>query len=115
MRNAHRDVLHSKRIRNLPGLTHQRQARPPAPLPHHLHVHPSHPPAAPPPPCRPPSTSTHLTPRLQPVPNAFIAASFTANRPAYRSYLFLNCSQYATSSSVYTRRKNLSLCDSITS
>src|SRR5216684_6895388 len=61
------------------------------------------------------SKSTHLTPRLQPVPSAFIAASFTANRPAYRSYLFLNCSQYATSSSVYTPRRNLSLCDSITS
>src|SRR6266851_1923987 len=68
-----------------------------------------------PPVSRTTSKSTHLTPRLQPVPSAFIAASFTANRPAYRSYLFLNCSQYATSSSVYTRRRNLSLCDSITS
>src|SRR5262249_841327 len=46
------------------------------------------------------STSTHRTPRLHPVPSAFIAASFTAKRPAYRSYLFLNCSQYARSFSV---------------
>ena len=51
------------------------------------------------------SMSTHRTPRLQPVPNAFIAASFTANRPAYRSYLSLNCSQYSLSSSVKIRRK----------
>jgi hypothetical protein len=46
------------------------------------------------------SRSTHRTPRRHPVPSAFIAASFAANRPAYRSYLFLNCSQYALSLSV---------------
>jgi len=46
------------------------------------------------------SKSTHRTPRRQPVPSAFIAASFAANRPAYRSYLFLNCSQYALSRGV---------------
>src|SRR5208283_4132112 len=61
------------------------------------------------------STSTQRTPRLQPVPSAFMAASFTAKRPAYLSYLFLNFSQYATSSGVYTRRRNLSRCASITS
>ena len=43
------------------------------------------------------SKSTHFTPRRQPVPKAFIAASFAANRPAYRSYLFLNRSQYSRS------------------
>ncbi len=46
------------------------------------------------------SKSTHRTPRRHPVPSAFIAASFAANRPAYRSYLFLNFSQYALSRSV---------------
>src|SRR6266704_2006166 len=54
------------------------------------------------------SKSTHLTPRRQPVPSAFIAASFAANRPAYRSYLFLNCSQYSRSFAVYTRLRNTS-------
>jgi len=39
------------------------------------------------------STSTQRTPRLQPVPSAFIAASFAANLPAYRSYLFFEFSQ----------------------
>ncbi len=43
------------------------------------------------------SKSTHFTPRRQPVPSAFIAASFAANRPAYRSYLFLNRWQYSRS------------------
>ncbi len=59
------------------------------------------------------SKSTHRTPRRQPVPSAFIAASFAANRPAYRSYLFLNCSQYSRSLAVYTRRRNTSPCRSI--
>jgi hypothetical protein len=59
------------------------------------------------------SKSTHLTPRLQPVPSAFIAASFAANRPAYRSYLFLNRSQYSRSLVVYMRLKNTSPCRSI--
>src|SRR6266566_2336794 len=54
------------------------------------------------------SKSTHRTPRRQPVPSAFIAASFAANRPAYRSYLFLNRSQYSRSLVVYTRRRNTS-------
>jgi purine-nucleoside/S-methyl-5'-thioadenosine phosphorylase / adenosine deaminase len=59
------------------------------------------------------SKSTHLTPRRQPVPSAFIAASFAANRPAYRSYLFLKRSQYSRSLVVYTRLKNTSPCRSI--
>jgi len=43
----------------------------------------------------------HSQPRRDlPRPNAFIAASFAANRPAYRSYLFLNFSQYALSRAV---------------
>src|SRR5579864_305323 len=66
-----------------------------------------------PPFCRTTSMSTHRTPRLQPVPSAFIAASFTANRPAYRSYLFLNRSQYSRSLAVKIRRKNTSPCRSI--
>jgi len=59
------------------------------------------------------SKSTHRTPRLHPVPKAFIAASFAANRPAYLSYLFRNLSQYSLSAAVYTRRKNGSPCRSI--
>src|SRR5580704_7404544 len=59
------------------------------------------------------SKSTHRTPRLQPVPKAFIAASFAANRPAYRSYLFRNLSQYSLSATVNTRRKNGSPCRSM--
>jgi hypothetical protein len=66
-----------------------------------------------PPNSRTTSKSTHRTPRLHPVPNAFIAASFAANRPAKRSYLFLNCSQYSLSAPVYTRRRNAAPCRSI--
>src|SRR6266404_5029565 len=44
MRNAHRDILHSQRISNLPRFAPQRQTRTAAPLTHHFHVHP--PPAA---------------------------------------------------------------------
>lgn len=46
------------------------------------------------------SMSTHRIPFLHPVPSAFIAASFTANRPAYRSYLLRYFSQYARSPGV---------------
>src|SRR5258706_2859738 len=59
------------------------------------------------------SKSTHFTPLRHPVPSAFIAASFAANRPAYRSYLFLNRSQYSRSRVVYTRLRNTSPCRSI--
>lgn len=59
------------------------------------------------------SKSTHRTPRLPPVPGAFIAASFAANLLAYRSYLSRNRSQYSLSFAVYTRRKNASPCHSI--
>ena len=54
------------------------------------------------------STSTHRTPRDQPVPSAFIAASFAANRPAYLSYLFLKRSQYSLSRAVNSRLRNVS-------
>src|SRR5579872_5778874 len=66
-----------------------------------------------PPRCRTTSTSTHRTPRLHPVPSAFIAASFAANRPANLSYLFLNFSQYSRSAVVYSLCKIVSPCRSI--
>src|SRR5712672_3792258 len=52
------------------------------------------------------SRSTQRTPRRQPVPSAFIAASLAAKRPAYRSNLFLNRSQYSISLGVKTRSRN---------
>src|SRR5216684_3679781 len=74
-------------------------------------IFPASPPSASvgrPPASRTTSKSTQRTPRRQPVPKAFIPASFAANRPAYRSYLFLNCSQYSRSFAVYTRLRNTS-------
>src|SRR5258708_39426994 len=42
MCNAHRYILHSQRISNLPRFAPQRQTRTAAPLTHHFHVHPPH-------------------------------------------------------------------------
>ena len=60
------------------------------------------------PPRRTTSTSRHSTPCEWPVPSAFIAASFAANRPAKWIAGTRRRVQYAISPSVKMRRRNRS-------
>jgi len=71
-------IFHAKLLRYFPRFTPSSSVGRPPRFPHHFQIHPSH--------STPPARSQRLHRRL-----------FCRKPPAYRSYLFLNCSQYSRS------------------